>query len=117
MATIGSTKSLFEDFYREKPKMIGSFSEFGLIAYVTKRDKIKKQMMEKTYKAFMFGYVDNHIRDTYKLYKPDTKRVIMRRDVKCEEWNMTYPAETMKMFLDSHKQDLVPGIEEYNITM
>ena len=41
----------------------------------------------------------------------------MRRDVKCEEWNMTYPAETMKMFLDSHKQDLVPGIEEYNITM
>ena len=31
MATIGSTTSLFKNFYGEKPKIIGSFSDFGCI--------------------------------------------------------------------------------------
>ena len=44
MATIGSTKSPFEIFYGEKPKIVGSFSEFGRISYVTKWDKLKKYM-------------------------------------------------------------------------
>ena len=30
----------------------------------------------------MVGYAYNHIRYTYKLYNPETKRVIMTRDVK-----------------------------------
>ena len=29
---------------------------------------------------------------------------------------MTDPAETLKMFREAHKEDLVPGIEEDNIT-
>ena len=44
MATTGSTKSPFEIFYGEKPKIIGLFSEFGRIAYVTKWVKLKKYM-------------------------------------------------------------------------
>ena len=56
MATKGSTKSPFEIFYGQKPNIIGSFSEFGRIAYVTKRENIKKQMTDKTYKTIMVGY-------------------------------------------------------------
>ena len=115
MATIGSTKSLFEDFYREKPKMIGSFSEFGLIAYVTKRDKIKKQIMEKTYKETMVGYPDNHTRDTYEMYNPDTKRVTNTRDVKWMGCKMTDIAENLNMFRDSNEEYLVPDIYEDKI--
>ena len=37
MATIGSTKIPIEIFYEKKTKIIGSFSEFGRISYVTKR--------------------------------------------------------------------------------
>ena len=48
----------------------------------------------------MVGYIENHIRDTYKLYNPDTKRVTMTRDVKWEDLKMTGPAENLKM---SHK--------------
>ena len=67
MATMGSTTSPFESFYGENPKIIGSFSEFGRIRYVTKRDKFKKQITDKSFKAIMVGYTDNHTRDTYKL--------------------------------------------------
>ena len=37
MATTGSTTSLFGNFYGEKPKIIGSFTDFGHIGYATKR--------------------------------------------------------------------------------
>ena len=36
MDNTGSTKSTFKNIYGEKPKIIGSFSEFGRIGYVTK---------------------------------------------------------------------------------
>ena len=42
MANTGSTTSPFENFYGEKPKIIGSLSEFVGIGYITKRDKFKK---------------------------------------------------------------------------
>ena len=70
MADTGSTRSLFENFYGGKPKIIGSFSDFRRIRYVTKQGKFKKQMTDKTFKAIMVGYSDNHTRDAYKLYNP-----------------------------------------------
>ena len=63
----------------------------------------------------MVGYEDNHTRDTYKMYNPDTKRVIMIMDIHWSEWKMTDPAETLKLFCATHKEDLVPVIEEYKI--
>ena len=36
----------------------------------------------------------------------------MNRDVKWEDWKMTDPAETLKMFREAEKEDLVPGIQE-----
>ena len=67
MATIGSTKSPFKIFYGENLKIIGLLSDFGRIGYFTKRKKFKKKMTEKKFKAIMFGYGRNHMRDTYKL--------------------------------------------------
>ena len=56
----------------------------------------------------MVRYVDNHTRDTYTLYSPDTKRVILTRNVKSEDWKMTDPEVTLKMFLKANKEGLVP---------
>ena len=58
------------------------------------------------------GYVDNHTRDMYKLYNPETKRVITTRDVKWADLKNTNPAETLEMFREAEKEYLVPGIEE-----
>ena len=94
----------------KKNKIIGSFLEFGRIGNVTKQDKFRKKMTNKTFKAIMVVYSENHTRYMYKFYNPETKRVIMTRDVKWEDWKMTDPAETLKMFRKSEKEYLVPGI-------
>ena len=60
-------------------------------------------MTYKAYKAIMVWYADNHTRDTYRLYNPDTKRVVMTRYFKWAIWKMIYPAETLKMFCNSSK--------------
>ena len=64
MANTGSTAIPFKNFYGEKPKIIGSLSQFGRIAYVTKRDKFNKKITDKTFKANMVGYACNNNRDT-----------------------------------------------------
>ena len=58
----------------------------------------------------MVGYAEKHARDVHKLYNPETKRVIMTRDVKWDYWKMTDPEETLKMFREAEKIYLVPGI-------
>ena len=62
MSNTVSTTIPFENFYGEKPKIIGSFSDFGRIAYITKREIFKKQMADKTFKATVVGHADNHTR-------------------------------------------------------
>ena len=66
-------------------------------------------MKGSTYKVIMVVYSENHARDTYKLYNPETKRVIMSRDITWEERKKTDPAEIMKIFHDLNEKDLVPG--------
>ena len=98
MATIGSTTSPFGHFYGEKPKIIASFPEFGLIEYVTKREKFRKQITDKTFKEIMVGYAENHTGDTYELTNPETKRVVMTRDMKWADWNITDLEDILEVF-------------------
>ena len=51
----------------------------------------------------MVGYAEKHARDVHKLYNPETKRVIMTRDVKWADWEMTDPAENLNMFREANK--------------
>ena len=44
MANTGSTKRPFEFCFGDKPKFIGSLSEFGRIKYVNKKVNIKKSI-------------------------------------------------------------------------
>ena len=47
MDTTGIASIPFKKLYGEKPKIIGSLSEFGRIGYFTKREKSKKKMTDK----------------------------------------------------------------------
>ena len=69
-------------------------------------------MTDKPFKEIMVGYSDKNMRGTYKLYNPETKRVIITRDVKWANWKMTNPVDTLNMFRGENKEDLVPCIEE-----
>ena len=61
----------------------------------------------------MIGYSKNHARYTYKLYNPETRRVLLTRYAKWVDWKMTDPTETLKMFCKANKEELVSGIEEH----
>ena len=67
------------------------FSNLGILAYVTKRGNIKKQMKYNTYKAIIFWYAYNHTLDTYKLYHSETNRFIMKMNIKWVECKMIDP--------------------------
>ena len=60
-------------------------------------------MTDRKFKAIMMVYDGKHTRDTYKLYNPETKRVILTRDVKWADWKNTNPAETLNMFCEADK--------------
>ena len=51
-------------------------------------------MIDKTFKVIMMRYAGNHTRDTQKLYNPETKIVVITRDVKWKDWNKINPVET-----------------------
>ena len=46
------------------------------------------------------------------MYNPETKRIIITRDVKWADSKFIDPAKTLKMLRESKKEYLVPGIEE-----
>ena len=63
----------------------------------------------------MVGYADNYTRYTYMFYNRGTKKFIINRDDKWEDWKMTHPVDTLKIFREADKKYFVPGIEEYII--
>jgi hypothetical protein len=59
---------------------------FGCIAYVHVPDQIRKKLDDKGEKCIFIGYSSNS--KAYKLYNPETKKVIISRDVTFDEGGM-----------------------------
>ena len=55
-------------------------------------------MKYKTYTEIIVGFAENLTIDMYKLYKPETKRVITIRDIMWVECKNNDPEENMNMF-------------------
>ena len=54
--------------------------------------------MERAIKCVMVGYARNHTGDTYRMYNPGTKRIILSRDVTWGDWNRTDPRKNMDIY-------------------
>ena len=54
---------------------------FGRMGFVTIRTKIKRKLAKRSFKAFMVGKPKHHGRDSYYMYNPKTRRVIVSRDI------------------------------------
>ena len=52
----------------------------------------------------MVGYSEDHTPDTYRLYNPQTNKVIVSRDVSWASWDKTDPWENMEQYAD-----IIPG--------
>ena len=73
-------------WYNRQPTLYPHLVQFGRIGYVTKRTKQRK-LDEKAWKCVMIGYSDDHAGDTYRMFKPDTKKIVDTRDVKWAKWH------------------------------
>ena len=113
MATTRSVTTSDEIFFGKKPTILPYMVEFGRIGYVTIRDNnIKKKTDERAINAIMAGYAKSHSGDTYRMFNPVTKRIILSRDVKWAEWKRTDPKSNMDVFVKYDSTDIVPGIDE-----
>ena len=82
MATSRSVKGANELFYGKKASFQNHMVEFGRVGYVTKREKILGRLEDHAVKCVFVGYGKNHSGDTYRIYNPTTKRIILSHDVK-----------------------------------
>ena len=117
MATSRSVKSANEFFYGKKPSFLYHMVEFGRVGYVTKREKISGKLEDRAVKCVFVGYGRNHSGDTYRMYNPVTKRIILSRDVKWAEFKKIDPKENMDIFIKYNSTDTVPGIDEINVNI
>jgi len=112
MSTTKNKESANKLFYGTNPSFLRHMVEFGRVGYVTKRDKLKGKMEDRAIKCIMVGYGNNHSGDTYRLYNPSTKRIILSRDVTWSDWKVTDPTKDMNIFTQYDSTEKVPGIDE-----
>ena len=112
MATSRNSTSSNELFSGKKPQFLQYMKEFGRVGYVTKREKILNKFEERAIKCIFVGYSTTHSGDTYRMYNPETKRIILSRDVKWAEFKKIDPKDNMDMFVKYNSTDIVPGIDE-----
>lgn len=75
-----------EQWYGAPPVIHDHLVQFGRIGYVTIRDKQPK-MKRKSTKMIFMGYADDHAGDVYRMYNPETHRIIESRDVTWAQWH------------------------------
>ena len=73
-------------WYGKQPTIYKHLVHFGRIGYVTIRTKQPK-LEPKAMKCVMIGYSNDHSGDTYRMYNPETKKVLQSRDIKWADWH------------------------------
>ena len=86
MATSRNVTSSNELFFSRKSQFLQYMNDFGRVGYVTKREKILNKLEERAVKCIFVGYSTSHLGDMYRMYNPETKRIILSRDVKWAEF-------------------------------
>ena len=96
--------------------------EFGRVGYVTIRKKFQGKMKPRSHKCVMVGYADNHSADTYLMFNPKTRHIILSRDIQWADFDRPKAIDDLNMYKtreedrnEKHQQS-VPTIIEDNIS-
>ncbi|KAL0746003.1 hypothetical protein Bca101_101497 [Brassica carinata] len=90
-------KALFEVLNNNKP-VLDHLRVFGCISYVLIPGEIRNKLEAKSIKAMMIGY--STTQKGYKCFVPETRRVLVSRDVKFFEEKSYYEDKDWKELLD-----------------
>ena len=80
-ATSSSAESPYELFLGKKSDLYDHLIEFGRIAYVNQRKKIKVNWKDTALRGIMAGYAEGRSRDTYRVYMYNSREVVEIRDI------------------------------------
>jgi hypothetical protein len=98
-STFTSHKSPYELFYEVEPPITPyHMVEFGRVGYVTIRNKFSDKTKMKAEKCVFVGYADHHSPDTYRMYKPSTRSIILSRDVRWADWTSYNPKSSLPLY-------------------
>jgi hypothetical protein len=86
MASSTHETTAYEMLHNKKPTVYANLQPFGRIGYVTKRNKIKKKISEKSVKCICLGHAKNHATDVYRMNNTETKSTQFSRDIKWADW-------------------------------
>ena len=93
-----------ELWYGELPKIVDHLIKWGRIGYVKIRDTVTRKLDKKSIKMVFMGYSANHPADTYRMYNPETGKVIHTRDVTWAAWHGGHVIpDSLKMFAKDMK--------------
>ena len=102
-----SNNNLFspdEKFYGSPSQQYNQMFEFGRVAYITNRKKIKAKMAPKSQRGIFIGYPENYASDCFRFFIPDTKSIVISLDVTWAPWHggSAKPTENLpNVFQDS----------------
>lgn len=98
-------ESPHEAWYGEPPKLIGHLQLWGRVAYVTKRNKIRRKWTSKAREVVFIGYAEGHPVDTYRFYDPERNSVLLSRDVQWSDWHGSTQDRRLAESNDQQKVD------------
>jgi hypothetical protein len=98
-ATIKSAISAYELYSGQQSKLYPYLKEFGRIGIVSICQKFKSKWKEWGIKMIMVGYAADSSADTYRMFNPNTKKIIRSRDVKWLDWKIIDPKCDMSIFV------------------
>ena len=79
----GKNESSFQQFFGKGVKSLvpNSFQKFGEMAVITNQQKIKAKLDDRGKTCIWLGYAKDHAVGTHRIYNPNTRKVILTRDV------------------------------------
>ena len=130
VATSNDVKSADEKFYKKVPMIYDHLMHFGRIGWVKIGAKKTNKLEEKAIKCVMVGYSHDHAGDTYRMFNPQTRKILNSRNIRWADWHgQTSPIAGLRDFnvegdtevvvipIDDEKQDedvlpVVPPIQQ-----
>eukprot|EP01083_Nonionella_stella_P004795 13981_1 len=112
----GKSINSFQQFFGKGIKSpVNSTKVFGEMCVVSDRRKIKAKFDDRGKTGIWLGYAEGHAVGTYRVYNPETKKVILSRDVTfihAEHENKSaeaVPKSILSDIIDDDSDDDIPG--------
>jgi hypothetical protein len=96
-------------------QIVSKMNRFGRIGYVKTKKKIAGKLVEKTTKCIHLSNAEDHPHDTYRMYNPMTRAVILTRNVTWAAWAPSASQDSLEHIFEQNPDDIADledGIED-----